>query len=138
MAAVIDLRTGHAVPHEAHRPVPPARPRLTVIEGGRAPRALEQRRVYRQRRLAVALAAVVLLATVGWAVRTVAAPSAPQRVELHTVQPGDTLWGLAATVAPGADRRDVVDRIIELNSASAVASDGVLRVGETLRLPVAG
>ena len=36
------------------------------------------------------------------------------------------------------ERRDVVDRIIELNSSSAVASDGVLRVGETLRLPVAG
>lgn len=33
-----------------------------------------------------------------------------------TVQPGDSLWAIAATVAPGRDARDVVADIVQLNN----------------------
>lgn len=139
MAAVIDLRTAHTVPQHLVEPTRPARPQLTVLEGGRSPRVLHQQRVYRRRRLLVAVAAVVVALGAVWAVGALSGPSAPQRVELHTVQPGDTLWGIASSVDPGADTREVVDRIVELNSGShGVAVDGsVLRVGSTLRIPAA-
>jgi hypothetical protein len=32
------------------------------------------------------------------------------------VQPGQTLWSIAAQVAPNADRRDTIARIVELNA----------------------
>jgi Tfp pilus assembly protein FimV len=45
------------------------------------------------------------------------------------VAPGDTLWSIAAQVAPHADVRDTVERLVELNG------DGPIVVGEELRLP---
>jgi len=33
-----------------------------------------------------------------------------------TVQPGESLWGIAGTVAPGRDTRDVVADIVQLNN----------------------
>jgi Tfp pilus assembly protein FimV len=47
----------------------------------------------------------------------------------HVVQPGDTLWSIAAELAPGTDLRPTVDRLVELNG------DGPLTVGTRLRLP---
>jgi len=34
---------------------------------------------------------------------------------IHTVQPGETLWGVAVRIAPHADPRLVVARIAEIN-----------------------
>lgn len=51
--------------------------------------------------------------------------------EQVTVMPGDTLWSIAETVAPGADPRDVIDAIMRLNALPS----GELVSGETLSLP---
>jgi hypothetical protein len=50
-----------------------------------------------------------------------------------TVEAGDTLWSLAARVAPHADPRDVVDEITAFNHLSSV----VVQPGERLLVPVA-
>jgi hypothetical protein len=47
------------------------------------------------------------------------------------VQPGDTLWAIAATRYPGDDVRLRVDEIERLNGLPSP----VIEVGETLRLP---
>lgn len=49
------------------------------------------------------------------------------------VRSGDTLWELAARIAPEADVRETVAAIVELNGLS---SGGDIRPGDTLRLPV--
>jgi hypothetical protein len=63
------------------------------------------------------------------------APSYPTtpRVGAPTVfvQPGQTLWGIATQVAPHADPRATVQRIIDLNHLSGTN----LQVGESLTLP---
>ncbi|HEX5858625.1 MAG TPA: LysM peptidoglycan-binding domain-containing protein [Microbacterium sp.] len=57
------------------------------------------------------------------------APSAS--FETVTVMGGDTLWSLAADIAPTADPRDVVDAIARLN-----ALDGVtIEPGQRLAIP---
>ncbi len=48
-----------------------------------------------------------------------------------TVEPGQTLWQIAETVAPGADPRDTVDRIRELNGMSSAP----VRAGQRLIVP---
>lgn len=47
------------------------------------------------------------------------------------VQPGDTLWAIAAARYPADDTRMRVDEIEQLNNLSSP----VIAVGETLRLP---
>jgi LysM domain len=48
-----------------------------------------------------------------------------------TVQPGETLWGLAERYAsPGTDPRAFVDEVTELNGL-----EGVLQAGARLKLP---
>ena len=47
------------------------------------------------------------------------------------VQPGDTLWAIAAERYPGADTRERVDAIERLNGLSSP----VIVAGETLQLP---
>jgi Tfp pilus assembly protein FimV len=51
--------------------------------------------------------------------------------EQVTVMPGDTLWSIAETVAPGEDPRDVIDAIMRLNALPS----GALISGEKLSLP---
>ena len=61
-------------------------------------------------------------------------PTKAMPVEYHVLMPGETLWGLAAQVAPNADPRDVVAQIIELNSLSGAQ----VRAGTRLALPSEG
>ena len=143
MAAVIEFRTGSAISEQPTIPHRPDRPALSVIHGGRSPEVLRIRRAYLRRRLialALVVAAVVLL---GNAVGAIVAPAATssERIVTHTVRPGDTLWSLAVSADPQADPRDVVDRIVELNSAggASFSPDAPLRVGKVLTVPaVAG
>ncbi len=51
-----------------------------------------------------------------------------------TVQPGDTLWGMAQRIAPDNDPREVMAQIKRINH---LHSSG-LRVGQQLLLPTAG
>jgi nucleoid-associated protein YgaU len=52
-------------------------------------------------------------------------------VQSVVVQPGDTLWSIAADVAGNGDVREVVDRIQELNGIH----DTVLIPGQVVELP---
>jgi len=139
MAAVIEFRTGSAI---SDHPVvhAPRRPQLSVIQGGRSPEAIRLRRTYLRRRLVAAVAALALAAFAVAAVSSVltgagAAPSAGTAV--HTVRPGDTLWEVAVAADPQADPRDVIDRIVELNSSAGTqfSPDAPLRVGQRLTVP---
>ena len=47
-------------------------------------------------------------------------PVAHQNDALWIVQPGETLWGIAESVAPAADRREVVQILTEANGGSSI------------------
>jgi len=48
---------------------------------------------------------------------------------VHIVQPGDTLWSIASSIARHEDVRATVDRLVDLNGSAP------LEVGQRLRLP---
>jgi LysM domain len=121
----------------------PSHPELRLLEGGRAPARVAQQAVYRRRRLvagvlvAIAVVALVLLATAAAARIAGGAPSAaggPSPTSAAApgaagvaaptvvVQPGDTLWSIAAEVAPGTDVRVTVDRLVALNGSSPIVA----------------
>lgn len=50
-----------------------------------------------------------------------------------TVQPGQTIWQIAAEANPGGDPRETVDDIMRMNS---LASAGGLQMGEELAVPI--
>ncbi len=96
--------------------------------------------VYRRRRLVVAVVLGLLVSAlsllggelVGRVTGTPGIPVVGASVEptVHVVQPGDTLWSIARTVAPaGVDVRTTVDRLVAANGGS------VLQVGQRLVLP---
>lgn len=59
-------------------------------------------------------------------------PDGAVAVRAHVVQPGDTVWQIAAGAAgPGEDVRDVVARIEHLNGIDG----GVLQIGQRLVVP---
>ncbi|RPF22073.1 LysM peptidoglycan-binding domain-containing protein [Myceligenerans xiligouense] len=104
--------------------------------GGRSLAArlgLEGLRLTARGRFAVAVVALVVAAPVVWGATAVASsPVDPVEVRAHAVEPGETLWGLAASVAePGQDVRDVVRELQELNGLPT----GGLTVGQTLYVP---
>ncbi len=51
--------------------------------------------------------------------------------ETVTVMPGDTLWTIAESIAPGADPRDVIGDITRLN----LLQGGALQIGQELAIP---
>lgn len=117
-------------PCRAHRtaPDPIGRP----AEAGRPDREL---RLTRRGRLAVflaclALALTALVVVAGSAIGT-AEPGTPVPARSVTVQPGDTLWGIAAETRPGEDPRVVVHEITELNGLS-----GQLQIGDEIAVPL--
>jgi hypothetical protein len=114
----------------------PSRPRLRVLDGGRAPAQLAQQARYRRRRLVVGLAFVAVVALTLLATSAVAriaggAPTSAAGGPSPTVvvQPGDTLWTIAAAVAPDTDVRITVDRLVALNGSSPIV------VGQELEVP---
>jgi len=129
----------------------PSRPELRLLSGGRAPARLAQQAIYRRRRVAALLAAVALTAVLLLASAAVAriaggvpssaagAPSPTSAAassaagvaapDTAVVQPGDTLWSIAARAVPEVDVRITVDRLIALNGSSPIA------VGQELDLP---
>jgi nucleoid-associated protein YgaU len=106
------------------------------------PRALPARPTrIRRRRLAALLMAVALFAaaaTAGRALlgaamsvepsspRPVDAPVSSQSGQTYVVRPGDTLWSIAAAIAPDSDPRPVVDALRDANGGPE------LRVGERI------
>ena len=115
--------------------MPPAR--ADVVATGprsRAP-ARSALRLTRRGRLVLTMAILavgVVLALVG-ARAASAGSSAPAVVapQSVTVQPGQSLWQIASAAVPGADVRDVIIDIKELNGMGSSA----LSAGQVLRLP---
>lgn len=95
-----------------------------------AARRRAHRRMIARRRATLATAALVVVAATlagGGVADTAPGGRGPRAV---VVQPGDTLWGIAAENAPpGSDVRAYVDALIELNGL-----EGPLQAGARLRL----
>jgi hypothetical protein len=58
-------------------------------------------------------------------------PARPVVVVHHVVLPGETLWAIATSVAPKADPRDTIARVVEFNSLTSSA----VRAGQSLAIP---
>jgi Tfp pilus assembly protein FimV len=130
-------------------PAPTRRPDPRPAPAERRRRLPDRSTRIRRRRLAVLVVAIVLTGLVlvagqalasltragptngpeplGAGDEPVAEPVAGQR---YVVQPGDTLWSIAAEIAPGSDPRPVVDALRAANG------DASLDVGEVLILDV--
>jgi LysM repeat protein len=55
----------------------------------------------------------------------------PISVSYRTVLPGETLWGIAGQIAPGADRGDTIADIMKLNALTNPA----VAAGQRIALP---
>jgi Tfp pilus assembly protein FimV len=124
-------------------PVRRSHPRPVPVE--RRHRLPDRATRVRRRRLAVlvvaiALVGMLILAGQAFVSLTRAGPSSgpepvgvghePVAGQRYVVQPGDTLWSIAAEIAPGSDPRPVVDALLAANG------DASLEVGEELTLDV--
>lgn len=84
--------------------------------------------------VSVALAVISTLAIVfGSAVVATGEAPVEGTVTTVTVQPGQTLWSIAAEARPDADIRATVDQIVRLN---ALEDGAALPIGATLAVPV--
>ncbi len=133
-AAVITITT-----RATARQRPTTLPRFAAVAAGGSRAAT--RATYWRRRLAVvvlAVALVLVMAQAGAALGgSLAAPerrpaaasgsAASERARSTVVRPGDSLWSVAARLAPGSDPRSVVDALAEARHGT------VLVPGETIR-----
>ena len=118
---------------------PPRRPRLAPVGAA----------VYRRRRLVVLAVLTVVVVALAGPLRSWAGPragsggpavSGAERLAAsrtaalvagptYVVQPGDTLWAIAARLEPGSDPRPLVDHLVQLNGGAQVEA------GQRLVLP---
>lgn len=122
--------------HSSFRPNPRDGSRGGVV--GPAPHRPRLRLTRRGRLLFTILAAIPLvIAALAFALNGGGAiagiEGSGQPLEVVTVQPGSSLWELAETLAPGADPRDVIHEIMQLNALSSPA----LFAGQQLDIPAA-
>jgi hypothetical protein len=130
MAAIAHPNLTGVAPHPRLQLCPPLRRRATTS-------------CYRRRRAVVALVLVLACVALGLAAQQLqvrgatepratagGAASAPTAAEtVYVVQPGDTLWLIAAALHPDGDVRATVDHLVERNGTTA------LQVGQRLRVP---
>ena len=94
-------------------------------------------RLTRRGRLAVLVAALltlaVLVVALGSSTTATGDAGTPVPTRSVTVQPGVTLWELAAEANPTGDIRQTVDDIMELNS---LPSAGNLQMGSEIAVPI--
>jgi len=127
----------------ARRPAPAPRLRLVHSTPGSARAArvaatADPAAVYLRRRIAVGVAAAVVLTLAWQALSAVtrpfsASPSAGDAgsvpVVVHDAAPGETLWSLAAALGPDDDVRRSVEVLTRLNGGSSLV------VGQSVRVP---
>jgi hypothetical protein len=83
--------------------------------------------------VALVAAGIALMLAVSGLAGGAAAGTTPTRPASRTivVQPGQTLWSIARDIAPNADRRDTIARIVELNALPSSA----VSAGERIAVP---
>ena len=100
------------------------------------PTYVPELRLTRRGRLVVLLGAllVVLMLGVFMTAGSVASekPGTPEPTLVVTVQPGDTLYGIAATVTTDGDVAAMVERIQTINALDS----GMLAAGQRIKVPV--
>lgn len=93
-------------------------------------------RLTRRGRLVVLVAAVVAVLAIGFffASGSVATdePGTPEPTRVVQVGAGDTLWDIAAGIAPDGDVRSMIDRIEKLNALDS----GMVTAGQELVVPL--
>lgn len=109
----------------------PAPVRRRVAVQGR-PAASGLRMTRRGRLVVLAVALLVVLLPGAWRAMATAQVEGPSTVAV-TVAPGDTLWGIAAEIDPGADPRALIAEIRELNG---LTQSGLVP-GQVLVVPAA-
>ncbi|MCL1870199.1 MAG: LysM peptidoglycan-binding domain-containing protein [Promicromonosporaceae bacterium] len=106
----------------------------TAARPAHGPLGLGGLRLTRRGRVAVVVLALLLAAPLlGLGGRAVASGAGKGiEVTVHTVAPGETLWGYARQIAkPGQDVRDVVAELHRLNDLPSAS----LAVGQTILVP---
>lgn len=91
----------------------------------------KMQKIYRRRRAFVALCICLLITAL---ISTVVFARTSGDISDYipvVVEPGDTLWGLAAKYYPDTDRRDAIDDIKEVNDLL----DSTIYPGDVLILP---
>ncbi len=146
MAAIIDIYTGSRIssPPAGSGTTVRGGATLRVIPGGLSPEGIRMRRIYLFRRCLVVLVLLAVLAGAGMLAKGLVAgtgsatSSLAGSSEQYTVHQGDTLWGVARSIAPDSDPRDVIDQIAAVNSADGVVFDAntPLTPGQQLLVPV--
>lgn len=90
-------------------------------------------RLTRRGRLVVFVLALLVLVAVGVAFAGGSmATSEPEATETVVVEPGQTLWEIAAASSDGHDVRDRVEHLVDLNELDSL----VLDAGQHLTVPV--
>ena len=124
------LTATHAPSYRHLRAVPPLQPharpqqpRLRLTKRGRA--------VFTALAAApLVIAAIVMTLSGGDAAATL--QDSNVTFEYVTVAPGDSLWSIAETIAPGADPREVVSDLVSLNQLTSAD----VSAGEQLAIPL--
>ncbi|CAN5299105.1 hypothetical protein BH11ACT1_BH11ACT1_20320 [soil metagenome] len=114
-------------------PMRPQVRRAATAAAARAARTGELRLTRRGRWVLAVVASVVAIGTgIAGGQAVAAGPTQALEVVGYTVQPGDTLWRIAADVAvPGEDVRDVIVELQDLNALPRAE----LTAGQHLVLP---
>lgn len=108
-------------------------PSRTTYSSTHRPEAAPLRLTRRGRAVVLAVALAVTSAVlIIFGSGVAATDDAPAPVRTVTVQPGQTLWSIAAEARPDADIRSTVDEIVRLN---ALESGSKLPIGATLAVP---
>ncbi|HEU4850249.1 MAG TPA: LysM peptidoglycan-binding domain-containing protein [Terrimesophilobacter sp.] len=81
----------------------------------------------------VPLIAMALAFALNGGAATASAGPSTTDFQYVTVEPGQSLWQLAESIAPGADPRDVISDLVRLNGLQ----DSVVHPGERLAIPAA-
>ncbi|MBX9244694.1 LysM peptidoglycan-binding domain-containing protein [Actinotalea ferrariae] len=126
--------TGGSTPASGAPAAAPAADRLARTAHAEAVRSTGSLRLTGRGRVVVWALALAVAGGVGLSAQSAGAdaPGTATPVQTHVVGAGETLWGIAATVAaPGEDLRDVVDELVELNGLG----DAGLQAGQQILLP---